>query len=169
MNTHNYVYRFFKKCGILLARDKNTLAEIYKLLMPDEKLVYAADGILKCYHENCINGVCLVILTNRRVIFFRKNQLIGNFTLKSTRINKILSASYSKGLLFSHIIIKSSDEKSEIQSFSKRMAEKFIFLVQDQIRNAKMWGDEEKNEDLATRTNGLKEIHSLVATKLIMK
>ncbi len=134
MHTKESVEVFMKDFGFKPLTTKSEIKELPNLLSPEEKLLGILEGMLKKVHSRDINGNGIVILTNKRVIFFRKS-IIGTVTKEEIPISKISSASFRKGILSSSIAIITSGNEAVVEHCDKTVANRFIDEVQKQISN----------------------------------
>ncbi len=134
MWTIDSIKKFYKDFGFKPSSTKSEIKELSKLLHADEQLHGLLEGFLKNIHGRSINGLGLVIATNKRVIFFRKS-IIGTVTKEEIPLNKVTSASYRKGLMFSSISITSASNDSIVEQCDKKISKKFIDNLLGLINN----------------------------------
>lgn len=111
---------------------KSELKHLPQILHPEEELSGLLEGILKKVHTRAMNGIGMVIATDRRIIFFRKS-IIGTITKEEIPIEKVSSASHRKGLLTSSIAITTSSNDAIIEGCNNKEAAVFNDAVQKLI------------------------------------
>ena len=134
MHTKESIDAFMQAFGFKPSSTKSEIKELPNLLSPEEKLIGLLEGWLKKIHNRDINGNGLVILTSKRVIFFRKS-IIGTVTKEEIPISKVSSASYRKGLMFSSVAIITSGNEAVVEQCDKTTAQRFSDEVQKLISN----------------------------------
>ncbi|AFD06236.1 PH domain-containing protein [Solitalea canadensis] len=87
MWTSERIDEFSKSFGHKPFSTKSEMKELPNLLKADEQLLGLLEGNLKEIHGRNVAGQGLVIVTDKRVIFFRKS-FIGTVTKEETPISK---------------------------------------------------------------------------------
>ena len=128
MWTKEKIEIFMQKFGFNPIFTKPEIKELSSLLHLEETLFGLLEGQLKKIHNKYINGVGLVIATDKRIIFFRKS-IIGTVTKEEIPITRVSSASYRKGILTSSIAIITANNESVVEQCDKNVAKKFIDVV----------------------------------------
>ncbi len=102
---------------------KIEVKQLHTILHSDETMESIVEGELIKIHDRAHTGWGLAILTNRRIIFYRKS-MFGIETKEETPISKISSVSYRKGLMQSTLHVYTSNNESVIKCMDKYNCEK---------------------------------------------
>lgn len=134
MWTAERIDQFNKDFGFKPLMTKSEVKEMPKLLNAEENLLGVVEGFLKEIHGRSIGGNGLIIVTDRRVIFYRKSML-GTVTKEETPISRISSASFRKGLMSASISITTSNNESVIEQCDKKLGEKVVETITKTMNN----------------------------------
>jgi hypothetical protein len=137
---------FMASFGFKPIMTKPEIKELPSLLHPEEDLLGLLEGQLKRIHNRDFTGYGLAIVTNKRIIFFRKS-IIGTVTKEETPITRVSSASFRKGLLSSSVAITTSNNESVIDHCDKTVGNKFVDVVQNLISDL----DSKANQPVQTQ------------------
>jgi hypothetical protein len=166
MWTTDKIERFCKEYGFVPNQTTSELSSLHKILYPDEVLMGLLDGILKEVFGKNYNGNGMVIATNKRVIFYRKN-FLGITTKEEISLQKVSSASIRKGLIFSSIILTSSNNEAIVKQCENKSAEKFITVLTNLIHNSHTLKTTTGGDDLTQKLEKLFELKQRgILTKL---
>jgi hypothetical protein len=116
---------FFYDFGFEPVCTKSEVGELYRLLDEDEKLV----GIMEAFlsgHFLGIAGKGLVVLTHRRIFFFRKS-VIGRDTFFETDLPCITYVCFDE--VAASLEIVSNKEKVVFTQCNRRLAHKLAILL----------------------------------------
>lgn len=111
---------------------KQEIKTLHSILQPNEEIVTAVEGELKKIHNRNHTGWGIVVLTDIRLIFYRKS-LIGTVTLEEFPISKISSSSYRKGIMQASFLVNTSHNNAEFECFEKITTEELNRLLQERI------------------------------------
>lgn len=108
--------------GAKLVGVNQEIAHLHNILEPDENIEFAVAGNLAKIHGREVTGTGMAILTQKRIIFYRRS-FIGTETKETVRIGNISSVSNRKGILNSSLCIYAANNESEVKLFGKEHAE----------------------------------------------
>ena len=127
------VLEFATKYGYKPNGAKKAFNDIHTILFEDESLKAILEGLLDKISGRRISGTGIVILSNKRIIFYRKS-FIGTITREEIPIGKITSISMRKGFLSApKMCIKSANDESIVMVSDHNLLNKFINDVQNLI------------------------------------
>lgn len=93
----------------------------------DEKYIYATSGDLK--------GVCLVLVTDKRVLILQRDPLGANEHVVNIRLNNISDVSYREGRIFSKFFITDDEQMYMIKQITNEDAAALVKAIKQTIRN----------------------------------
>lgn len=107
---------------------KPALKSIPKFVDNDEKFIYATTGDFK--------GVCLVLVTNKRVLVLQKDPLGGNEHVLNILLDKISDVSYKKGMVFSQLFITDGEQIHKIKQISSNDIENLVKNIKETMASS---------------------------------
>ncbi|QQU04006.1 PH domain-containing protein [Myroides odoratus] len=161
MHTIESIRNFCLKIGFKPSNTNSEIKELPNILHHDEELKGLLEGSLKRVHNRDFNGTGLAIVTNKRIIFYRKS-IIGTETKEELPLNKVSSTSYRKGLLLSSVAIISSNNEALIDNCNKIQSKVFNNTIQLLINTSK---EETNTNPYTLKNNDLDELEKLFDLK----
>lgn len=107
---------------------KPALKDVPSFMEDGEEFVYATTGDFK--------GVCLMLVTNKRVLVLQKDPLGGGKHVLNIPLGKISDVSYEKGMVFSKLLIADGKQLYKIKQVSNDDAEAFVDSVKKIIASS---------------------------------
>ncbi len=132
MWTAEKINEFMKGFGFKPSMTKAEIKELPYILHPDEHLLGLLEGMLNKINGNIINGHGIAILTDKRIIFYRKT-FIGTVTKEEIPIPKVSSVSFRRGVFYGAIAITTSNNEAIVDHCEKTITENFVSIVQNLI------------------------------------
>ena len=129
---------------------------IPKLLMDNENVLYFLEGLITNVHGRQINGRGMAILTDKRVLFYRKS-IIGTETKEEFKIGNISSASSRKGLIYGSMNITVSSNNAEIEQCNKKAVDEFVTKLRS-LMNSTIPSNSPSNSNVADEIKKLVEL-----------
>lgn len=134
MDNTEIMNKFCNDFGYKAINTKAEFKMLPTLISSNESLIGIIEGFIKNIGRKEINGAGIFAVTNKRAIFYRKS-FIGIETKEEIPLNKISSASFRKGLVWSSIFVTSSNNDAVIEQCDKNQAEKFVSILLAAIAN----------------------------------
>lgn len=122
-----------KRLGAELIWVTSEVSHLHKLLLPDEIMIYIISGDLKKIHNEQMDHSGVVVLTDSRIIFFRRN-ILGETTTETTPLHTISSVSTKSGLLFASLHIYTANNESVVEDTLKKQLIKMAGFIQAQLK-----------------------------------
>ncbi|RYY60388.1 MAG: hypothetical protein EOO05_10105 [Chitinophagaceae bacterium] len=129
MYTKETIDVFLNEIGFKPNMTKAEVKQLPSLLSPNEKLLGVLEGNLKKIHNRDIGGYGLAILTDKRVLFYRKS-IIGTVTSEEIPVSKISSVSFRKGVMFASLAVITSGNEALMEDCNKEQAKRFSEKIQ---------------------------------------
>lgn len=107
---------------------KAALKAVPSFLDNDEKFIYATTGDFK--------GVCLVLVTNKRVLVLQKDPLGGDEHVLNISLDKISDISYKEGMVFSNLFITDSEQIHKIKQISSNDIENLVKSIKETMTSS---------------------------------
>lgn len=112
--TPESITAFIEKVGFKSIVTKAEVKSLHTVLLQNEIPVYILQGLLQQMNDKNAVGVGVLLLTNKRALFYRKSML-GTVTREEYPIDRISSVSLRKGILLSSIHIYTGNIESIIK------------------------------------------------------
>lgn len=109
---------------------KAEFSHLHKVINDNETVFYLMEGLIGDVHGRPVNGRGLAILTDRRVLFYRRS-IIGTETKEEFKIANISSASSRKGLVYGSMIITVASNDATIEQCNKKAVEEFVTKLRE--------------------------------------
>ncbi|MCE7069052.1 PH domain-containing protein [Dyadobacter sp. CY327] len=108
------------------------IRELPSLIHTGEVYLAIIEGQLVKIHNRPRSGIGILVLTDRRTVFYRKS-IMGTVTMEEIPLSKISSTSYRKGLVFSSICITASNNEAIIDYCQPALAKTFTDILQRKL------------------------------------
>ena len=132
MYTKETIEAFLKEIGFKPNMTKAEVKELPSILSANETLISVVEGFLKKIHNREVGGWGLVILTDKRVLFYRKS-FIGTVTSEEIPISRVSSVSFRKGMLSASLAVITSGNEALVEQCNKDEAKRFCDKIQRMI------------------------------------
>lgn len=132
MHTLEDIRKFCSNFGFKPVITGSEIKQLPTVLQADEQLLAVTEGFLKEVHGRKIAGNGVIVVTDKRVLFYRKS-IIGTETREEVPLSKVSSASIRKGMLDASIHITTSNNGAEIIHVDKKLAQKTVTIISDLI------------------------------------
>lgn len=110
---------------------KKSLKSIYKVLKPDEEILSILEGELQEIHGKKSLGSGLLVLTQKRIIFYKKN-FIGITTQEDYPLKRISSISHKSGVMNASLVIYAANNEAVVKNvIPKKQVSTFIDMYND--------------------------------------
>lgn len=128
MWTTTRINDFIKRYNFKSSHTNSEIKELPKLLSPNEELLGLLEGNLKSIAGRKQAGIGLGIITDKRVIFYRKS-IIGTTTKEEIPLKRISSASFRSGIVLGTVSVTSNSNEALIDDCNKTYGLKFVDII----------------------------------------